>query len=85
MSVLVGGCPGRPAPARSLVLVPPFSGFSPQNVWVDGFTNAGVYVLLALGLNIVVGMSGLLLPRLRGVLRDRRLRVRLCRVAVLRQ
>ena len=43
-----------------IVLFPPFSGFSPQNVWVDGFTNAGVYILLALGLNIVVGMSGLL-------------------------
>jgi ABC-type branched-subunit amino acid transport system permease subunit len=43
-----------------VVLVPPFSGFSPQNVWVDGFTNAGIYILLALGLNIVVGMSGLL-------------------------
>ena len=43
-----------------IVLLPPFSGFSAQNVWIDGFTNAGVYVLLALGLNIVVGMSGLL-------------------------
>jgi ABC-type branched-subunit amino acid transport system permease subunit len=43
-----------------IVLVPPFSGFSGQNVWVDGFTIAGIYVLLALGLNVVVGLSGLL-------------------------
>ncbi len=43
-----------------IVLLPPFNGFSGQSVWIDGFTNAGVYILLALGLNIVVGMSGLL-------------------------
>jgi ABC-type branched-subunit amino acid transport system permease subunit len=43
-----------------LILVPPFSSFSSQNVWIDGFTIAGIYVLLAMGLNIVVGMSGLL-------------------------
>lgn len=43
-----------------LVLVPPFNGFSSQSVWLDGFTIAGIYVLLALGLNIVVGLSGLL-------------------------
>jgi ABC-type branched-subunit amino acid transport system permease subunit len=43
-----------------IVLVPPFSGFSSQSVWIDGFTIAGIYVLLALGLNIVVGLSGLL-------------------------
>jgi ABC-type branched-subunit amino acid transport system permease subunit len=43
-----------------VVLLPPFNGFSPQNVWIDGFTIAGIYVLLALGLNIVVGLSGLL-------------------------
>jgi ABC-type branched-subunit amino acid transport system permease subunit len=43
-----------------IVLVPPFSGFSGQEVWIDGFTIAGIYVLLALGLNIVVGLSGLL-------------------------
>ena len=29
-------------------------------MWVNGFTIAGIYVLLALGLNIVVGLSGLL-------------------------
>jgi ABC-type branched-subunit amino acid transport system permease subunit len=43
-----------------IILLPPFSGFSGQNVWVDGFTIAGIYVLLALGLNVVVGLSGLL-------------------------
>ncbi len=43
-----------------VVLVPPFNSFSGQAVWMDGFTIAGIYVLLALGLNIVVGMSGLL-------------------------
>jgi len=43
-----------------VVLLPPFSGFSNQNVWLDGFTIAGIYVLLAMGLNIVVGMAGLL-------------------------
>ncbi len=43
-----------------IVLLPPFSGFSGQSVWMDGITLAGLYVLLALGLNIVVGMAGLL-------------------------
>jgi ABC-type branched-subunit amino acid transport system permease subunit len=43
-----------------VVLLPPFNGFSSQGVWLDGFTIAGIYVLLALGLNIVVGLSGLL-------------------------
>jgi ABC-type branched-subunit amino acid transport system permease subunit len=43
-----------------VALLPPFSAFSNQSVWIDGFTIAGIYVLLALGLNIVVGLSGLL-------------------------
>lgn len=43
-----------------IVLFPPFNSFSGQAVWMDGFTIAGIYILLALGLNIVVGMSGLL-------------------------
>jgi branched-chain amino acid transport system permease protein len=43
-----------------LALVPPFSIFQGQNVWLNGFSNAGVFVLLALGLNIVVGLAGLL-------------------------
>ncbi len=43
-----------------LAVVPPFSSFQTQNAWMDGFTNAGVFVLLALGLNLVVGVAGLL-------------------------
>jgi len=43
-----------------LAAVPPFSAFQTQNAWIDGFTNAGVFVLLALGLNLVVGVAGLL-------------------------
>lgn len=43
-----------------IVLLPPFNSFSGQSVWMDGFTIAGIFVLLALGLNIVVGLSGLL-------------------------
>ena len=43
-----------------IVLLPPFSSFNVQTVWIDGFTIAGIFVLLALGLNIVVGLSGLL-------------------------
>jgi ABC-type branched-subunit amino acid transport system permease subunit len=43
-----------------IVLLPPFNSFSGQNVWMDGFTIAGIYILLALGLNVVVGLSGLL-------------------------
>jgi ABC-type branched-subunit amino acid transport system permease subunit len=43
-----------------IALLPPFSSFSGQAVWMDGFTIAGIYVLLALGLNIVVGLAGLL-------------------------
>ena len=43
-----------------LVLVPPFSTFQEQSLWIGGFANAGVFILLALGLNIVVGLAGLL-------------------------
>jgi ABC-type branched-subunit amino acid transport system permease subunit len=43
-----------------LVLVPPLSTFQPQQVWVNGFAISGIYILLALGLNIVVGFAGLL-------------------------
>jgi ABC-type branched-subunit amino acid transport system permease subunit len=39
---------------------PPFSFMQQQNSWIGGFVNAGVFVLLAMGLNIVVGMAGLL-------------------------
>lgn len=40
--------------------LPPFSSFQPLDTWLNTFTLAGVYVLLALGLNIVVGLAGLL-------------------------
>jgi branched-chain amino acid transport system permease protein len=43
-----------------LAAVPPFSSFGPQNVFVFTFADAGVFVLLALGLNVVVGLAGLL-------------------------
>ena len=43
-----------------VVLLPPFSGFLTQNVWVEQFNTAGIYILLVLGLNIVIGMAGLL-------------------------
>jgi branched-chain amino acid transport system permease protein len=43
-----------------LVLIPPFSTFQAQSAWLNSFTLAGIYILLALGLNIVVGLSGLL-------------------------
>jgi ABC-type branched-subunit amino acid transport system permease subunit len=43
-----------------IVQVPPFSGFGTPNDFVSGFADAGVFVLLALGLNVVVGLAGLL-------------------------
>lgn len=43
-----------------IALAPPFSSFQPLSTWLNTFTLAGVYVLLALGLNIVVGLAGLL-------------------------
>ena len=43
-----------------LASIPPFTLAQPTNAWMDGFTNAGVFVLLALGLNLVVGVAGLL-------------------------
>ncbi len=43
-----------------IILVPPFSGFGTQTDFVDGFAQAGVWVLLAVGLNVVVGLAGLL-------------------------
>jgi ABC-type branched-subunit amino acid transport system permease subunit len=41
-------------------LFPPLSLFQQQNSWLGGFVNAGVFMLLALGLNVVIGMAGLL-------------------------
>ena len=43
-----------------VVLIPPLSGFNAQSVWIDAFSKAGIYILLALGLNVVVGLAGLL-------------------------
>ncbi len=43
-----------------VALLPPFNGFGRQNDWVGGFADAGVFVLLAIGLNVVVGFAGLL-------------------------
>ena len=43
-----------------IVTLPPFNGFNEQRVWIDSFATAGIFVLLALGLNVVVGMAGLL-------------------------
>ena len=43
-----------------IVLFPPFSGFGTQKDWVQGYTDAGIFVLLAIGLNVVVGWAGLL-------------------------
>jgi len=43
-----------------IVLIPIFQGFGTQNDFIDGFSQAGVWVLLAIGLNVVVGLAGLL-------------------------
>jgi branched-chain amino acid transport system permease protein len=43
-----------------IVTLPPLNGFNVQRVWIDSFATAGIYVLLALGLNVVVGLAGLL-------------------------
>ncbi|MFL5768993.1 MAG: branched-chain amino acid ABC transporter permease, partial [Chloroflexota bacterium] len=39
---------------------PPLSLIQNIGPWYDAFANAGVYVLLAMGLNVVIGMAGLL-------------------------
>ena len=44
----------------AIAVLPPFSGFGNQKDFVGGFADAGVFVLLALGLNVVVGLAGLL-------------------------
>jgi branched-chain amino acid transport system permease protein len=43
-----------------IVTFPPFNSFNAQRVWIDSFATAGIFVLLAIGLNVVVGMAGLL-------------------------
>jgi branched-chain amino acid transport system permease protein len=40
--------------------VPPLSLLQGESPWIDAFANAGVFALLAMGLNVVVGMAGLL-------------------------
>jgi ABC-type branched-subunit amino acid transport system permease subunit len=39
---------------------PPFTLVQHPGTWYDAFANAGVFVLLAMGLNVVIGMAGLL-------------------------
>jgi ABC-type branched-subunit amino acid transport system permease subunit len=40
--------------------LPPLSLLQTADPWYDAFANAGVFMLLAMGLNIVVGLTGLL-------------------------
>jgi ABC-type branched-subunit amino acid transport system permease subunit len=40
--------------------LPPLTLLQTSNPWYDAFANAGVFVLLAMGLNVVVGLAGLL-------------------------
>jgi ABC-type branched-subunit amino acid transport system permease subunit len=40
--------------------VPPLSFIQREQAWFDSFANAGVLVLLAMGLNVVIGLAGLL-------------------------
>ena len=43
-----------------LPLTPILTIVQPATPWYDAFANAGVFVLLAMGLNVVVGLAGLL-------------------------
>jgi ABC-type branched-subunit amino acid transport system permease subunit len=43
-----------------LPVLPPLTVIQSQGIWYDSFANAGVFVLLAMGLNVVIGMAGLL-------------------------
>ena len=43
-----------------LSLVPPFGTLQSLNAWTNAFTIAAIYAMLAIGLNVVVGFSGLL-------------------------
>jgi branched-chain amino acid transport system permease protein len=40
--------------------IPPFGELQSMNAWVNAFTIAGIYALLAVGLNVVIGFAGLL-------------------------
>ena len=59
LSILLGGVIVA-AVLPLIALLPPFNGFGKQNDWVGSFASAGVFVLLAIGLNVVVGLAGLL-------------------------
>ena len=43
-----------------LTRLPPFDGIQSTNAWVNAFTTATVYAVLAIGLNVVIGFAGLL-------------------------
>jgi ABC-type branched-subunit amino acid transport system permease subunit len=43
-----------------LPTIPPLSLIDRVDPWYDVFANAGVYILLAMGLNVVIGLAGLL-------------------------
>ncbi|HEX7950232.1 MAG TPA: branched-chain amino acid ABC transporter permease [Candidatus Limnocylindrales bacterium] len=43
-----------------LIAFPNFNVLQGPSGWYDAFANAGVFVLLAMGLNVVVGLAGLL-------------------------
>jgi ABC-type branched-subunit amino acid transport system permease subunit len=43
-----------------LPTIPPLNILQREQPWYDSFANAGVFVLLAMGLNVVVGLAGLL-------------------------
>ena len=43
-----------------LPILPPLNVVQTAGTWYDSFANAGVFVLLAMGLNVVIGMAGLL-------------------------
>ena len=57
---IIGGMAVVAAILPVLAMLPPLSFFQNQSTWLNGFSNAGVFVLLAIGLNIVVGLAGLL-------------------------
>jgi ABC-type branched-subunit amino acid transport system permease subunit len=40
--------------------LPPLVYIQFEDPWYDAFANAGIYVLLAMGLNVVIGLAGLL-------------------------
>jgi len=40
--------------------IPPFGDLQSMNAWVNAFTTAAIYAMLAMGLNVVIGFAGLL-------------------------